>query len=53
MTHLFSGLRRKFEQRAKYRRTLNEFLNMPDYIARDLNIHSGNAQELAYRAVYG
>lgn len=50
---LFSGLRTRVEQHARYRRTLHELETMPENTARDLDIAPSDVRRIARQAVYG
>ena len=52
MTFLQS-LRRAAANRAAYRRTVDELSHLPLDVALDLGIYRGDAEKIAYRAVYG
>ncbi len=50
---LFSQIRTALNKRAAYIRTRNEIRDMPLDVALDLNIYRGDADQMAYQAVYG
>ena len=53
MAHLMSSLRNRLEKRAAYYRTVNEIRSLPLDVALDLNIYPGDAEKIAYDAIYG
>ena len=53
MTTLFSSLRDRLQKNAEYRRTVDEIRRMPLDVALDLDIYPGDAERIAYTAVYG
>ena len=53
MTDLIARIRRTAERRARYARTVNELRAMPLDVALDLDLHKGDAERIAYEAVYG
>ena len=53
MTELLSSLRTRIAKHNEYRRTVHEIRNMPLDVALDLDIHRGDAERIAYKAVYG
>jgi hypothetical protein len=53
MRNLLSGLRKAAAKRAEYRRIRDEIRHMPVAMALDLDIYPGDADKIAYRAVYG
>ena len=53
MAHFMSSLRDRLQKRAAYTRTVREIRMMPRDIAEDLNIHPGDAEMIAQRAIYG
>ncbi|WP_218588628.1 hypothetical protein [Marivita hallyeonensis] len=46
-------MRDRIEKRAAYNRTVREIRNMPLDVALDLDIYPGDAEKIAYHAVYG
>jgi hypothetical protein len=50
---LFETIRRNASRRASYARTVREIRNLPLDTALDLDIDRGNAEQIAYAAVYG
>ena len=53
MTSIVTRLRNAAAKRAAYNRTVFEISQMPTDVALDLNIYPGDAEKIAYRAVYG
>jgi uncharacterized protein YjiS (DUF1127 family) len=53
MTSMIARLRTAAAKRAAYNRTVAEISRMPLDVALDLNIYRGDAEKIAYRAVYG
>lgn len=53
MRNLLSGLRKAAARRAEYRRIRHGIRHMPIAMALDLDICPGDADRIAYRAVYG
>ncbi len=54
MISIISRLRTAAAKRAAYHRTVAEISAMNRHIAlEDLNIYPGDAEEIAYKAVYG
>jgi uncharacterized protein YjiS (DUF1127 family) len=53
MTDLMSRIREIAARRARYHRTVAELRAMPLDVALDLDIHQGDAERIAARAVYG
>ena len=53
MAHFMSSLRNRLEKRAAYHRTVDEIRRMPLDVALDLDIYRGDAEKIAYDAVYG
>ena len=50
---LLTTLRDRAAKRAAYRRTRNEIARLPLDIALDLDLHPGDADKIARKAVYG
>jgi hypothetical protein len=48
-----SSLRDRLEKRAAYNRTVHEIRMMPLDVALDLDIYRGDAEKIAYNAIYG
>lgn len=53
MAQLMSSLRTRIEKRAAYHQTVREIRAMPLDVALDLDIYQGDAEKIAYDAVYG
>ena len=53
MAHFMSSLRNRLAKRAAYHRTVSEIRRMPLDVALDLDIYPGDAEKIAYEAVYG
>ncbi len=53
MTSIMTRLRTAAAKRAAYNRTVAEISKMPNEVAWDLNIYQGDAEKIAYKAVYG
>jgi uncharacterized protein YjiS (DUF1127 family) len=53
MTDLMRKIREIAARRARYARTVAELRAMPLDVALDLDIHKGDAERIAARAVYG
>ena len=53
MRTLIDTLRNRLRARARYLRTRDEIARMPLDVALDLDIHPGDADRIARRAVYG
>ena len=53
MTDLIARIRQIADRRARYARTVAELRAMPLDVALDLDIHKGDAERIAARAVYG
>lgn len=53
MTKFIEHLRANAARRAEYRRIRNEIRTMPRTMALDLDIYLGDADRIAWRAVYG
>ncbi|KMK67414.1 hypothetical protein [Puniceibacterium sp. IMCC21224] len=50
---IFSTLRENMKKRAECNRIAREIREMPADVARDLNIYPGDADQIAFTAVYG
>lgn len=50
---IITQLKEAAAKRALYRRTREEIAHMPLDVALDLNIYPGDADRIAYEAVYG
>ena len=53
MNTFFNDVRDSLRKRAAYRRTVAELRGMPTSVAIDLDIHRGDAETMARKAVYG
>ena len=53
MNSLFANYRANAAKRALYRRTRDEIAKMPRSIALDLGIFPEDAEQIAYKAVWG
>lgn len=53
MLTLIERLQAAARKRADYRRTRDEIARLPLDVALDLNIYPGDADRMAYAAVYG
>ncbi|MGX9354403.1 hypothetical protein ACS3SW_04350 [Roseobacteraceae bacterium S113] len=53
MAHFMSSLRDRLAKRAAYQRTVEEIRKMPLDTALDLDIYRDDAEQIAYRTVYG
>ena len=53
MTRLFTTLKTRLDQRARYTRTLRELRRMSLNTALDLDIYRGDLRRIASEAVYG
>ncbi len=53
MTDLITRIRTIAQRRARYARTVQELRAMPLDVALDLDLHKGDAERIAYEAVYG
>jgi hypothetical protein len=53
MTAMLGRMRARARERARFRELRDEIARMPDDIALDLRICRGDAEDLAWRAVYG
>ena len=50
---MFATIRDALNKRAAYVQTRNEIREMPLHVALDLGIFRGDADEIAYQAIYG
>lgn len=50
---LFETIADRARKRARYNRTVAELKALPTDVALDLDIYKGDAEKIAYRAVYG
>ncbi|MFP7673004.1 hypothetical protein ACG74X_06555 [Marivita sp. S0852] len=53
MAQFMSSLRTRLQKRAAYYQTVSEIRSMPLDVALDLDIYPGDAEKIAYEAVYG
>lgn len=53
MKHLLERLRSRRAMAARFRQTRDEIARMPLDVALDLDIHPGDADRIAWNAVYG
>lgn len=53
MSHIIEALKTRLRDHAAYVRTRDEIARMPLDVALDLDLHPGDADEIARRAVYG
>lgn len=53
MITVFEMLKQSARNCAQYRQTRNEIANMPLDVALDLGIYRGDAERIAYEAIYG
>jgi len=53
MLTMFGNIREAARKRSLYRRTRDEIARMPLDVALDLDIFPGDADRIAYEAVYG
>jgi len=53
MASLMTRIREIADRRARYRRTVAELRALPLDVALDLDLHTGDAERIAARAVYG
>ncbi|WP_425039147.1 hypothetical protein [Primorskyibacter sp. S187A] len=53
MSSVFTELQKRYQKRASYLRTVDALRNMPVDVALDLDIYPGDAEKIAYKAVYG
>lgn len=53
MTSLFNRIKEARSKRAQYLKTRDEIARMPLDVALDLDIYRGDAERIAFDAVYG
>jgi len=53
MALIMSSVRDRLQKRAAYNRTVQEIRMMPLDVALDLDIYPGDAEQIAYKAIYG